>query len=476
MKCLFLIRRPTRHSTTIRLKTPTAILGGGGHRDSSEAPLTLTETAPRSLGLLDQFGLWGNLGVSLTGFAYAYLILHPSADLQLSASAAITAIIVGSALGGLIFGTVLVLGARTGAPAMVLLRGVLGARASYLPTVLNIAQCVGWAVIELSVIAQGLQALSRGHLAHWWCVVIAGAVTTALTIKPLGAIRALRKYVSVLVVLALIVFVIGLLRQPATPTSGSWAGFWLAADVPIAFTISFVPLGPDYSRHSRSGRAAFAGGFFGYGATQIICLLMGVMALNRLSELQQDTNGVFNLFLSLPLGLIAFGVLVLRETDQSFANVYSTAISLQNIAPRWDRRLLTTAIGVLATAAALTVDTSTYQNFLYLIGAIFISLSGVLVALWLRTAGLGLDLSSRAPTRPGMLLGWLLGFVAYQLINPGSIPGWGDLWTKVDESLHTLGHPWLSASLTSFVIALLVALPFAGSQAAPSGQLAERRP
>ncbi|MDQ2738552.1 MAG: hypothetical protein M3Y35_08065, partial [Actinomycetota bacterium] len=40
--------------------------GGGGHRDSSEAPLTLTETAPRSLGMLDQFGLWGNLGVSLT--------------------------------------------------------------------------------------------------------------------------------------------------------------------------------------------------------------------------------------------------------------------------------------------------------------------------------------------------------------------------------------------------------------------------
>ena len=31
-------------------------------------PATLTEAAPRTLGLLDQLGFWGNLGVSLLGF------------------------------------------------------------------------------------------------------------------------------------------------------------------------------------------------------------------------------------------------------------------------------------------------------------------------------------------------------------------------------------------------------------------------
>ena len=52
------------------------------------------------------------------------------------------------------------LGARTGAPAMVLLRGLLGAKASFLPTALNIAQCLGWAVFELVTITIGLQALT----------------------------------------------------------------------------------------------------------------------------------------------------------------------------------------------------------------------------------------------------------------------------------------------------------------------------
>jgi NCS1 family nucleobase:cation symporter-1 len=440
-----------------------------GSVNEREVPATLVEAAPRTLGLLDQLGLWGNLGVSLLGFAGALAILAPSGAGPLSLPAAVTAIVVGSVLGGLILGTTLVLGARTGAPAMVLLRGLLGAKASFVPTVLNIAQCLGWSVFELVVISQGLQALTRGHLSSWVCVLFAGVVTTALTIKPLGAIRVLRKYVSVLVVLAMVVLIVGLLRHPMGVVSGSWSGFWLAVDAAVALTISWVPLGADYSRHSRTARAAFAGGFLGYGATQIACMLIGVVAL---AQLQQDPERIFDLFLSLPLGSVAFAVLVLRETDQSFANVYSTAVSIQNMAPRWDRRVLTLLIGAGTTVIALTVDIAQYQNFLYLIGAVFIPLSGALVASWWRTKGIGWDLSTQASVRPGMLASWVGGFIVYQLINPGSIAGWSTFWSSLGRSLHTMGHPWLSASVASFVVAVVLALPFAASK---SGQVSPRQ-
>src|SRR6478736_4954196 len=432
----------------------------GGARPGGEAPLTLTEAPPRTLGLLDQLGFWGNLGVSLLGFAGALSILTPFGAGPLSLPAAVTAIVVGSVLGGLILGASLVLGAKTGAPAMVLLRGLLGAKASFVPTVLNIAQCLGWAVFELLVISAGLEALTGGHLPRWACVLTAGTVTTALTIWPLGSIRVLRKYVSVLVVIALVVLAFGVLRNPIPSIEGSWGGFWLAVDAAVALTISWVPLGADYSRHSRSSRAAFAGGFLGYGATQIACLLLGVVAL---TQVQQDPDQVFDLFLAVPLGTAAFAVLVLRETDQSFANVYSTAVSIQNMAPRWDRRVLTVGIGTLAVAAALAIDISQYTKFLYLIGAVFIPLSGALIAAWLRTRGVGWNTSADAPLRPGMLLAWAAGFVAYQLVNPGAIPGWSDLWTDAGTFMNTLGHPWLSASLASFVVAVLVALPFAAT-------------
>jgi len=424
----------------------------------AEAPITLTEQAPRTLGLFDQFGFWGNVGVSLLGFSGAIAVLAPYGVPQLSFVAAVTAAVVGSVLGGLILGASLVLGAHTGAPAMVLLRGLLGSRASFLPTALNILQCLGWAIFELVTISAGLAALSHGHLPRWLCILAAGAVTTALTIRPLGWIRALRKYVSVLVVLALVVLAIGLAGRHGAHLAGSWTGFWLAVDSALALTISWVPLGADYSRHSRSARDAFAGGFVGYGITQIACLLIGLIALSQVAE---DGNRIFDLFIGLPLGTIAFAVLVIRETDQSFANVYSTAISIQNLAPRLDRRVLTLLIGAVTTALALTININDYANFLYLIGGVFVPLSGVLIAGWLRTSWRSWDVSAGAPTRPGMLAAWLVGFAVYELINPGSLGWWTDLWTRLGTDLHLIGHPWLSASIASFVVALLLALPFA---------------
>lgn len=421
----------------------------------TEAPTTLTRQAPRALGLLDQLGFWGNLGVSLLGFAGALSILTPAGSGPLSLPAAVTALVTGSVLGGLVLGTSLVLGARTGVPAMVLLRGLLGAKASSVPTLLNLAQCLGWAVFELIVIAEGLNAVTRGALPRWACVVAAGAVTTALTIRPLGTIRLLRRYVSVLVVLAMVVLLIGLLRRPTAPVVGTWGGFWLAVDAAIALTISWVPLGADYSRHSRTERSAFLGGFLGYGVTQVLCMLMGVLAL---SQVKQDPNRIFDLFLTLPFGVAAFAVLVLRETDQSFANVYSTAVSIQNLAPRWDRRVLTVVIGTATTAAALTLDIGQYTSFLYLIGGVFIPMSGALIGAWVRTRGVGWDTTDVAPARPWMMVAWAAGFVTYQLVNPGSVPGWSTLWTTAGEALHTVGHPWLSASIAAFAVSAVLAL------------------
>jgi NCS1 family nucleobase:cation symporter-1 len=428
----------------------------------TEAPTTLTEQAPRALGLLDQLGFWGNLGVSLLGFAGALSILTPSGSGPLSLPAAVTALVTGSVLGGLVLGTSLVFGARTGVPAMVLLRGLLGAKASFVPTVLNLAQCLGWAVFELIVIAGGLTAVTHGALPRWACVVLAGAVTTALTIRPLGSIRLIRRYVSVLVVLAMLVLLIGLLRRPTAPVTGTWGGFWLAVDAAIALTISWVPLGADYSRHSRTERGAFLGGFVGYGVTQVLCMLMGVLAL---SQVEQKGDRIFDLFLELPLGAAAFSVLVLRETDQSFANVYSTAVSIQNLAPRWDRRVLTVVIGTVSTVVALRLNIGQYANFLYLIGGVFIPMSGALIGAWVRTGGVGWDTTNAAPTRVWMTVAWAAGFVTYQVVNPGTVKGWSDLWTRAGEALHTLGHPWLSASIAAFVVSAALALLLAGAPA-----------
>jgi len=46
------------------------------------------------------------------------------------------------------------------------------------------------------------------------------------------------------------------------------------------------------------------------------------------------------------------------------------------------------------------------------------------------------------------------------------------MWTRLAQDLHTFGHPWLSASIASFTVAVLLALPFAASKPGQS----RRRP
>jgi nucleobase:cation symporter-1, NCS1 family len=56
-----------------------------------------------------------------------------------------------------------------------------------------------------------------------------------------------------------------------------------------------------------------------------------------------------------------------------------------------------------------------------------------------------------------MIAAWASGFVVYQLINPGTVGGWRDVWTGVRDWLHVTPASWMSASLLSFAVAALVA-------------------
>ena len=76
-------------------------------------------------------------------------------------------------------------------------------------------------------------------------------------------------------------------------------------------------------------------------------------------------------------------VLLVVEVDEAFANVYSTAVSAQNFAARLDRRVLAVIVGVVSTVLALTFDITSYEAFLFLIGAVFVPLVG---SSWWRTS------------------------------------------------------------------------------------------
>ena len=129
------------------------------------------------LGGVDLGLLWGNLGVSLL-VVVAGAVLVPS----LSLPSALVAIAVGCLVGNLMLATAAAIGAQARVPAMVLLRAPLGTRGSYVPTVVNVVQCLGWTIFELLVIATAAAALSDevfGFEARWAWTLAFGAATSA---------------------------------------------------------------------------------------------------------------------------------------------------------------------------------------------------------------------------------------------------------------------------------------------------------
>src|SRR4026207_234422 len=92
--------------------------------------------------------LWGNLSVSLLVIVLG-AVLVPALSLR----DALIAIVVGAIAGNVLLGLAGLIGAPARVPGEVGLRAPLGRRGSYAPTVVNVAQNLGWSTFELIVIS-----------------------------------------------------------------------------------------------------------------------------------------------------------------------------------------------------------------------------------------------------------------------------------------------------------------------------------
>jgi putative hydroxymethylpyrimidine transporter CytX len=419
----------------------------------------------RVLGLLDGLLLWANLSVSLLVIVAGALLVLPPAQygLGLSLPVAIGAIAAAAVAGNVMLALGGLIGADARVPTMVLLRAPLGRRGSYLPTALNIVQCLGWSVFELIIIATGASALSQqllgvGGLAFW--KILFGAVATVLAF--LGPVGFVRKYVrkfAVWIVIASLLYLCWWSLHGQHPIrlwhrQGAHA-FWAGFDLVLASIISWTPLVADYTRFSRSRRTGFLSAGVGYFVPTVPLFALGALiAMSRhISEAPAFLTAIAAGGAASILALLA---LTVDESDEAFANVYSGAVSLQNLVPRVPQRLLVAAFAATATVGALLVDLRNYQPFLYLLGSFFVPLFAVLLADWLR-AGRHYDADAvfRAPElRPEMIAAWLAGFCLYQWLSPQG-PGW---WTSVVAHTHPHASPWGGASLPSFAAAFVLAI------------------
>lgn len=388
----------------------------------SQAPnqaLTPIDASQRVFGWPEHASLWFSLGVGL-------LVMQVGAYLvpALGTREAMLAIVFGSILGAGLLAWVAKIGCDSGLSSAGLMHATYGYRFARLPVMLNIIQLVGWATFELVIMRDGTIAIGRQAFGWELGIVLPtlfwGAIVLALLCGSM--ITLVRKFVSrfglPLVIASLIWLSVQFLMQLDDESlQAMWArtgdgsmNVFGAIDLVIAMPVSWLPLVADYARHGRNGRSALGGTWLGYVIANIWCYALGVLVI---SVSGPDTDMVGALLLAQG-GLVALGLILIDELDNTYGDLYSGSVSTHSILPRLGIRSWGLILAVLSTGLAMVLPMRSLEPFLLTLSSIFVPLFGVILGrlAWHSTRIEPPSLAIRIV--PAGL--WILGIITYHAL------------------------------------------------------------
>ena len=166
--------------------------------------------------------------------------------------------------------------------------------------------------------------------------------------------------------------------------------FWLAVDLVIAMPVSWLPLVADYARFARDPRTSAVATSTSYAIGNAWFYLLGALLVLAAGS-GPDVLDIGTTVAAAAGGGAVLLALLVGESDQAMANIYSGALSVQNVLPRAAAaggRRGVGAVGVGIAAVLQDDAVPTFEFFLFLIGSVFVPLVAIFAAHYLvRAAG-----------------------------------------------------------------------------------------
>lgn len=272
------------------------------------------------------------------------------------------------------------IGTQERIPALVSTRISFGTYGSYLFSVLNVLQLLGWTAVmiiaaarsanEISKLLWGLDQLSL------WSIGIGGLVFVWIILGREGGVKK-ANMLAVFLLLGITVVLSSVVFKDSAALSAPPAGgmsFGQAVELSVIMPLSWLPLIADYTRFAKSKASAAWGSGLGYFVGSCWMYIIGLGAAIIAGNPEPSA-----MLLAANLGLSALGIIILATVTTTFLDAYSAGVSFGNVFPKFDEKRVALVMTVIGTIIALGVNIEQYENFLIAIGSVFAPLFAVLL-------------------------------------------------------------------------------------------------
>lgn len=373
------------------------------------------------------FALWFGAAVSMAEIFTGGLLA------PLGFEQGLKAILLGHLIGGLILILGGYIGAQSKLPAIMSTRISFGHYGSYLFSLLNVLQLIGWTAVmiisggraanELGVALFGFDSINT------WAIAIGIFIGLWIWLGKVGFQKLNVVAVVLLFVLTLIlcgvVFKEGniLLAAPTDEMS-----FGSALELSIIMPLSWLPLISDYTRFAKSRKSGLVGSFMGYFIGSSLMYAIGLAI-----ALYAKDASVGSMMMTLNLGFAALGIVLLSTITTTFLDAYSAGVTFTNIFPQMSERKIAFAMAIIGLLVAIFTPIEQYETFLYAIGSVFGPLFAILLSDYFIFNKEQIEPS--LSLRVGALIVWAIGVGLYYWFMTFDLPLGSTLPTMLATSM-----------------------------------------
>lgn len=272
-----------------------------------------------------------------------------------------------------------IIGFRENLPAIKSTELSFGKYGTYLFSILNILQLIGWTAVMIRAASDSMNIIMTSMWnfnSTFICTIFIGILTVIWIylgksgMEKLNVIAVALLFILTLV-LAFNIFKDGLIFTKVGEGEMSLGG---ALELNIVMPLSWLPLIADYTRFAKNEKSAGLGSFIGYflGSSWMFIIGLGSAIISN----NQDPSSIM---LAYNLGVVALAIVILSTITTTFLDVYSAGVSFINIMPKLNERNVGIVMTVIGTVVALVFNMENYEGFLYAIGSVFAPLFAILI-------------------------------------------------------------------------------------------------